>query len=39
MDLKREVDMEIYTGLKKSMLQRKSDTSSAMTTDLEFGTV
>ena len=26
MDLKREVDMEIYTGLKKSMLQRKTVT-------------
>ena len=26
MDLKREVDMEIYTRLKKSMLQRKTVT-------------
>ena len=38
MDLKRKVDMEIYTRLKKSILEEDSDTSSAMTTDLELGT-
>ena len=39
MDLKREVDMEIYTGLKEEYAtEEDSDTSSAVTMDLELGT-
>jgi len=30
MNLKREVDMKIYTGLKKSMLQRKTVTLAVL---------